>query len=713
MSQLANQQPTGQGAQPTPGSMPSRSSSSAPKFDGTPQSLQRFLDEVRDLVDEKHVTDRAAIKAALSYIPSADYPLWTALDAVSNAGSTWKEFVDAVYAIYPGTASKDRQYTKTDLTLLIKRTQSATMQNHDDFGRYYRSFFAITSFLTKKGRMGPADQSEKLVEGLPPNLQKELREYLRATDPSHHADDPWPMNTLYEAILFVLSNTNTTGTLGAHLADTDRVTKPAIKTETFDATTLDKYFGSDAFMGKMSAFMLRSQGKSAAAPSPPSQANTSTPYSPNPGPPVCLFCSETGHFIRECPVAHQYIKEGRCAKNDEGKMILPGNIYVSGRMPGRNMKERIDYWHHTNSAAATSSPSATGFLLQLASEPSPANRDPHDEISAIESNIELQHARIAALKLEAYGPTTRTRSYGNNDPAPAKDTPPKDTPPHMPATTTAPAPAANNAKTSSPSHTTMISDPKTSAPITSALTPSQPSRALPQFSYQAPIEDANAVADILERSLNTEVKVTNRQLLAMSSDLRKAFREQTTTKRIVNNLMAISNEGIPSVSTRSTVSSLFAAIAERTDGVVVADHKVDLRTITVGIPGVEEVEAVLDEGCQIIAVSKKVWEKSGLPLRSDHVMSMESANAQTNDTLGLLPDLPVTIGGHTFYVQCQVIDNAPYQMLMGRPFMTFTQASTRHFLNGDSHITLVDPNTQAVLTIPTHTRDREAEEKSF
>jgi len=43
-------------------------------------------------------------------------------------------------------------------------------------------------------------------------------------------------------------------------------------------------------------------------------------------------------------------------------------------------------------------------------------------------------------------------------------------------------------------------------------------------------------------------------------------------------------------------------------------------------------------------------------------------------------------------------------MLLGRPFFTLAQASTRHFFSGDSHITLLDPNSAKAVTLPTHPR---------
>lgn len=131
-----------------PSTMPSRSSSSAPKFDGNSQSLKRFLEEVHDLATEKKVGDKAAIKAALSYISSTDWASWSALDAAGK--DDWDAFTKAVYAIYPGTESSDRQYTKTDLANLICRTRDAPMYDQDDFGRYYRAFITITD---RRGKM--------------------------------------------------------------------------------------------------------------------------------------------------------------------------------------------------------------------------------------------------------------------------------------------------------------------------------------------------------------------------------------------------------------------------------------------------------------------------------------------------------------------------------------------------------------------------------
>jgi len=85
-------------------------------------------------------------------------------------------------------------------------------------------------------------------------------------------------------------------------------------------------------------------------------------------------------------------------------------------------------------------------------------------------------------------------------------------------------------------------------------------------------------------------------------------------------------------------------------------------------------------------------------------MNMILENATSNQTIGLIHDLKVTIGAYNFYLQVQVVENASYEMLLGWPFLTLMEANTQHYANGDSHITLQDPNSKAIITLPTCAR---------
>ncbi|KAF8802125.1 hypothetical protein BYT27DRAFT_7226508 [Phlegmacium glaucopus] len=96
-----------------------------------------------------------------------------------------------------------------------------------------------------------------------------------------------------------------------------------------------------------------------------------------------------------------------------------------------------------------------------------------------------------------------------------------------------------------------------------------------------------------------------------------------------------------------------------------------------------------------------VWQRSGLPLRADKTIVMESANLTKNKTMGLIKNLKLTIGRYDFYIQAQVVKDAPYKVLLGWPFFTLTQASHQHFSNGNSWLTVLDPNSHELITIPT------------
>ena len=119
-----------------------------------------------------------------------------------------------------------------------------------------------------------------------------------------------------------------------------------------------------------------------------------------------------------------------------------------------------------------------------------------------------------------------------------------------------------------------------------------------------------------------------------------------------------------------------------------------------------QVEAILDEGSQIVGLQKDIWEKLGVPVCSNHKMNMILVNASSNQTIGLIHDLKVMIGAYNFYLQVQVVEHASYKMLLGQPFLTLTEANTQHYANRDSHITLQDPNSKAMYNYTSNSCSR-------
>ena len=88
------------------------------------------------------------------------------------------------------------------------------------------------------------------------------------------------------------------------------------------------------------------------------------------------------------------------------------------------------------------------------------------------------------------------------------------------------------------------------------------------------------------------------------------------------------------------------------------------------------------------------------------VINMLSANGELNPTAGLARNIPCTIGDIVVHLQIHIIDEAPYDMLIGRPFDALAQTTIRNFKDGDQEITLIDPNDGHQCTIGTYAKGK-------
>ena len=124
------------------------------------------------------------------------------------------------------------------------------------------------------------------------------------------------------------------------------------------------------------------------------------------------------------------------------------------------------------------------------------------------------------------------------------------------------------------------------------------------------------------------------------------------------------------------------------------------------------VTCILDQGCQIIAISKAFWESLGVSLLTNRRINMTSANSTVERSLGLIPRLHIRFGLVELVVQAHVMPNAPFDVLLGRPFFQVGLCRTVDFANGEQHITITNPVSRQEITIPTQTRRRSADGKA-
>lgn len=129
-----------------------------------------------------------------------------------------------------------------------------------------------------------------------------------------------------------------------------------------------------------------------------------------------------------------------------------------------------------------------------------------------------------------------------------------------------------------------------------------------------------------------------------------------------------------------------------------------LRVLFPLVGGKELVEAIIDNGSQIVSMALKVAVRLMLSWDPDIKILMESANGQLKATEGLARNVPFVFGDITVYLQVHIIDQPAYDILLGRPFDILTESQTRNYPDGGSTITIKDPNSNRRCELPTHAR---------
>lgn len=145
---------------------------------------------------------------------------------------------------------------------------------------------------------------------------------------------------------------------------------------------------------------------------------------------------------------------------------------------------------------------------------------------------------------------------------------------------------------------------------------------------------------------------------------------------------------------------------EPPDSLVVAKDSLALRSVSPIVDNNLQVEAIIDPGCQIVAMSESCCHELALAYDPTVVLNMQSANGEIDRSLGLARNVPFTFGDITIYLQVHIIRSPAYEILLGRPFDVLTSSVVKNFLNEAQTLTLIDPNSGRQVTVPTIPRSR-------
>lgn len=236
----------------------------------------------------------------------------------------------------------------------------------------------------------------------------------------------------------------------------------------------------------------------------------------------------------------------------------------------------------------------------------------------------------------------------------------------------------------------------------------------PSFKYISQAENPELVKQVIERSLDATVPVSGREILALSLEARRHFKDMTQSRRIpAVTMFHESGEGIEDMEGVAVLQ--YAMPESRTfDRIYTAEHIDRLRTIQVKLNDQIQVTGVLDSGSEIIAMNKSVWKRLGsIQLSPDIKLTMESANNSKEKTVGLIENLELEIGGLKLVIQVHVLHSAPFDLLIGRPFFRFTGCLTQDFTDGSQELTLHCPNTGKVILVSTQEKEAQPPAEVF
>lgn len=743
--------PTVMAQNPVP--MPLSSDRHAPQFDpAQPRTLARYFQNLEALLGRAQiVTDAEKKSFAILYVPIDIADQWEALTDYADP-SSYADWKASVYKLYPG-ADSTVKYTRQGLMEYVQQWKVRRFRTIGDWAEFYRNFRTQSAWLISQSKISVIDQNRWCADAIGDQTSL-IATRLQVKHPDTHPGDGYSMADLDEAMRFLLQGTSTAisapAVTPATLVPSSSSAGGNVKQE--DVSRLLEVF--QRLAASVTQTSSSSSTPGAVAPSRPT-----TPTNDN-----CHYCGTPGCRANTCPAAAEDLAAGKIRRNTEQKIILPGGSFVPRSLPGNCMRDRVNEWHRRNpgqtargqlsySVADDYDPSSSlmvevldGLSYNGRAASYVYEQDQEDRILALEREIyNLRRERFDGVEVPPvparYKRRAATPGPAVRKPAPTASVEPSASESAPSASSAAPVtpaaastpPKPSSTATQEPQHPLSNVRDATYLPPSSrnVAAPAKPSARDPAFRTQAPIENAETVARVLNRTLReSNITISPEELFAISPDLRSSMRTLITPKRSATfapppppaafygeeeevrlpRAEVLPDGDLPPGVYR--IADPYEAYlrslppGEEPRPLKVAHESNSLRTVRALVAEREEVDCILDPGCQIVACSEAVCHELGFSYDPSVVLHMQSANGGVDRSLGLARNVPFAVGDMVFYLQVHVIREAAYDILLGRPFDVLASSIVRNYKNEDQTITLHCPNTGRCVTIPTLPRGR-------
>ena len=706
--------------------MPLRQDRNAPRFEGDATLLSRYLEDIEEITEAcGKVGER--IRYAKYFCDPANERVFQSVE-VETPGMNWAEFRRALAERY--TVQEEERPTLRALEDMVWERARSGFKTRADLVDYVRDFRIRAALLMQEEIISDGEAGRWLLKALPKEVAADLTQRMQVKHADHKPSMPYKLKDLIDGLLWVSEKfaAGESGHTGlASVVKPEPVTPPVVVkqesgemmvfadalkglTQVMERMSQNQYGGGGRFGGVGGRGGGVSGGFNGGGPGRPGFGGGGLGRGGGPPggfqgagvrPQACNFCDSLDHFIRNCPRVDEYVAANRCVRGDGGRVTLPNGNFLPSWARGRTMQERFDHYHEAQSQfnKLPAGPTVSQSLYKVSME------EVGGEVRREEVQYALEKDADELRSLEVMANEVRKRMEKKRDVLEAVEIV-REKPPRGP-----PGVKEIPAKRGKEKEGVMSGGGGVKAvPRSEVRDPGAP-----QFRYHSAAEDSSLVKAVLDRALSGTVEVSQRELLALAPDIRRQMKEMTTSKRVpvsgaanvmwnhehgeveVGNFNNVSQEHDAEVTGRYTVQE---------DGtVLVAEDSLPLRCVDVVVNG-RTVESILDNGSQIVAMSQELWKSLQIPIRSDKIMMMEAANKTKSATMGLLENLQVTIGPVELCLQVQVMKDAPYDMLLGRPFYSLAECVTKDFSSGEQYLTMRDPNSGREITVPTRNRVR-------
>ncbi|KAF9642806.1 hypothetical protein BDM02DRAFT_3192654 [Thelephora ganbajun] len=693
--------------------MPMSNARDAPRFSSDPSGFDAFFDNVNELARHAGLSKADKIKWACHYA-GAESDSWRSvpcLVAGRDPAPTFAEFKWEVMQHYPHL-SNDHCYTNRDLERLVDHTRESINMSRDDLGGYYRKFITYSEYLIHHGHLSACECNSAYLRGFPQPVRAHVLQCLLIKHPNVLPDEGYEFVDVHDAVVFVLSS-------GGRALPEDSPLPPTRHAGSLEQGLVGELVCAMSELARVFAANMPSLQAPPSHPPPRFPPHPPTPGGVVSNPPrwgpVNPDSYESGS---------QYLQQGKVICNGYGKLSLPDSRYILRNIPGKNIREE-----NTRDVVAThflEGPDECVFAFDIAptGEYGSSSTSSRDEDSDVLEQIQVMQAQIDSLRKvhEVHAVQKGKRAQFNGVELLKRTGPPRrnpptpalapSQPPMIHARVPPPQPSVNqNQPPQPPTNVTgklgaragerPFQHPQ--GPMRPVVMQLKPPAEDPKFHYQSPVETGVKTTDLADCALDTKFMILTHKLLAAAPNVRRHVKDLISSKKVAVNSLEV--DPVDSYLTSCFDLEVPPSPLDLYKYESSSSSAVPSLPLCViypsSAPGVEP-ECILDRGAQVVVMRKDVWERLCALITANKSIPMESANSGTTMTLGLVENYPVHLGTVTIYLQIQVVEDAPFEVLLGRPFFDVTSCLEVSSSGGSHEICIRDPKTGTPYMFATH-----------